>query len=112
MPTVFVSQLPHKRDPATGLWAPAYNVDPANEHGTVQILVPPRASFNNSNQLIPQLRQTFHYDFAKGDCLVLLGDPFIIAAVVSMASAKGDVRVLRWDRNLGRYIPVVVRLAA
>ncbi len=111
MPTVFVSQLPHKRDPETGMWTPAYNVDPANEHGTVQVLVPPRATFTHSNQLNSQLRATFDYDFKRGHCVVLLGDPFIIATVVAMAAAKGDVRVLRWDRNLGRYIPVVVRLA-
>lgn len=114
MPTVFVSQLPHKKDPATGMWVPGYNIDPASAHGTVKILLPPRAPFTTSAQLVPQLGELDRYSFRKGDHLLLLGDPVITATVVAMVARKGAFRVLRWDRNIGQYVSVVIntRLAA
>lgn len=114
MPTVFVSQLPHKKDPVTGMWVPGYNIHPASAHGTVKILLPPKAPFQTSAQLVPQLGEVMKYSFKRGDHLLLLGDPVIIATMVAMVSVKGDFRVLRWDRNIGQYVSVVVnaRLAA
>lgn len=109
MPTVFVSQLPHKKDPITGIYVPGYNIDPATAHGAIRILVPPKAPYTDSDQLMPQLAKTFDYNFQKGDSLLLLGDPVVTAMIVLMAGKKGPVRILRWDRNIGAYTPVVVR---
>lgn len=108
MPTVFVSQLPHRKDHATGAFVPGYNIDPANEHGHVHILIPPQAIFQDSQQIVPQVRALMKYDFEKGDCLLMLGDPVVAATMVLVAGKNGPVRILRWDRNLGRYIPIVV----
>ncbi len=114
MPTVFVSQLPHRLDRATGVFVPGYNIDPANEHGQVKILVPPQAPYTDSRQILPQLSCLLKYNFKAGDCLLLLGDPVVTATIVALVAKKGDSRELRWDRNIGKYIPVVVsmRLAA
>lgn len=112
MPIVYVSQLPHKLDPLTGTYVPAYKIDPAYEHGTVQILVPPRAPFTHASQLVPQLGALANYNFTAGDCLLLLGDPVVIATIVALVALKGEFRVLRWDRNMGRYVPIIITTAA
>lgn len=115
MPTVYVSQLPHRRDPGTGTYVPAYNIGPAVEHGKIRVLCPPQAPFTDAGQIVPQLRVALKtYNCAKGDCLLLLGDPVVMAAVCALVSDKGEFRVLRWDRNVGRYVPVIVsaKLAA
>ena len=110
MPTVFVTQHPHKKDPITGLYVPGYNIDPASKHGTLRVLVPPKAPYSDSDQLALQLVHVFDYSFRKGDSLLLLGDPVVIATVVGMVAKKGPFRVLRWDRNIGQYSSVVVKI--
>jgi hypothetical protein len=96
------------------MFVPAYNINPAEAFGKLKILLPPRAPFTDSSQIIPQLVGVLNYSFKKGDCLLLLGDPVVQASVVALVAAQGDFRVLRWDKNIGKYIPVVVstKLAA
>lgn len=112
MPTVYVSQLPSRRDPQTGTYVPAYNIGPASEHGELRILAPSQAPFMEATQIVPQMRAKLaQYDYAQGDCLLLLGNTVVISAVVALVAAMGDFRVLLWDKNIGRYLPVIISTA-
>lgn len=105
MATVYCTQLPHRRDGATGALVPTYNISPAHEHGTVEMLFPAQAPFQSSVPLLKQLRLLLaHYDLAKGDCLLPLGDVVICAAAAAVLAERGPFAVLKWDRNMGRYV--------
>lgn len=111
MPTVYVTQLPHRRNPETGTSVPTYNIGPAAEHGDVAILFPPQAPFHDGASLIRQLRVALAgYSFADGDSVIVLGDIFISSAAIAVLAQRGPFTVLRWDRNLGRYLKCAINV--
>lgn len=115
MPKVFVTQVPHRRDPGTQAFVPAVNVSPASEHGEIVVMMPPRAAFQTSPSLVEQLKRHLSgYDFEAGDSIVPIGDPVIIGAACAILGRNRPldrrIRVLRWDRNIGRYVPVEVKI--
>lgn len=110
MPKVYVTQLPHQRDVATGALVPRFNLGPAQEHGDVVVMMPPQAAFQATSELTRQISERLSgYEYADGDSVLLLGDTIIIAASVAvLAKHHGKFTVLKWDRNLGRYIRSVI----
>jgi len=106
-PTVYVTQIPHRRDRETGAFVPTVNISPAAEHGEVEVMMPPQANFYATRDLRSQLWDRLrHYDFAAGDALIALGDPSIIAvACAILGKQHGEFKLLKWDRNVGRYMP-------
>lgn len=105
-PRVFVTQVPHRRDVATGAFVPVVNIAPASEHGDVVLMMPSQASFFATGDLVKQLRKHLSdYDYEAGDCIVALGDPTVIAvAFALLGELFGRFIVLKWDRNIGRYL--------
>jgi len=104
MAIVYVTQVPHRNDPHTKTFTPTVNISPAMEHGRIVVLMPPRASFLTTHELLQQLRaQLATYSIQNGDCLLALGDPIISASAIAILAVKGAFTVLRWDKNLGRY---------
>jgi len=110
MPKVYVTQLPHKRDTATGQLIPIFNINNAHEHGEVVVLMPPQAHYQPTGDLTQALSMAlFEYDFDEGDSVLLLGDTTIVAITVMLLTRRNKrMCVLRWDRNLGRYTRVVI----
>lgn len=106
-PKVFVSQIPNRRDHLTGTLTPSINITPAEEHGELVIMMPPQASFHATFDMIRQLRDHLqHYNFEAGDSVVCTGDPSIIFAVGwVLREFNQKARILKWDRNVGRYFP-------
>ncbi len=107
MPTVYVTQIPHEEDKATGAFVPRINISTAKEHGELIVMMPPRAPFQATSELIKQLREHLqNYDYEAGDCLLTLnGDPLVNAAAYSLLTKIfGVYTLLTWDRNLGRYL--------
>lgn len=106
MPKVFITQVPHRRDNDTQAFVPSVNISPAAEHGELVVMMPPRASFFATADLVKQLREhlkTYNYD--QGDSIVALGDPTVIAVAFSiLGDMYGRFAVLKWDRNIGRYL--------
>lgn len=111
-PQVWVTQIPNRRDKSTGAVVPAVNISPASEHGDVHVLMPPNASFFATGDLIDQLRTGLRdYDYERGDSVICLGDPAIIAvAGAVLAERTRRFVVLRWDRNIGRYVRVEISM--
>jgi hypothetical protein len=106
MPKVFVTQVPYRKDPTSGDLMPSVNVSPAAEHGEVVILMPPRVAFHNTIDLVKQLKvQLQNYNYRDGDCVIPLGDPSVIAATFGILGKNNKAfTVLKWDKNLGRYL--------
>ena len=111
-PKIFVTQIPNRRDAATGAFVPSVNIAPAAEHGEVVLMMPPQASFHATSDLVRQLREHLkHYSYARGDALVALGDPAIIAVACALLGREfGEFILLKWDRNIGRYLPSHIRV--
>ncbi len=111
MARVFVTQVPSRVDASTRALVPSVNIAPATEFGEVVVMFPPRAPFFQTAELMRQIENALHdYDAEKGDCIVLLGDTILMAAAAAyLGRHKGKFKILRWDRNLGRYTPVVVK---
>ncbi|HET8689561.1 MAG TPA: hypothetical protein VFM18_23370 [Methanosarcina sp.] len=109
---VFVTQIPVRRDAATDGFVPTVNISPAAEHGDVIVMMPPRAPFYATDDLVRQLREHLKdYNFERGDSIVPLGDPAIMAAAFALlGSMKGKFTVLKWDRQIGRYVPTQVKV--
>ena len=105
---VFCTQLPHHKDGATGAFVPSFNLNTAQEFGEVVIMMPSRAAYIGTGKLVEQLLTKLQdYDYERGDMLLLLGDPSIIAAAVAIVSRRNHrFAVLRWEKHLGRYTAV------
>lgn len=107
---VYITQVPHRRDRETNAFVPSVNISPASEHGELVVMMPPRAAFHATGDLVRQLREHLKdYDYEAGDSLVALGDPAIIAvACAILGKMHGRFTVLKWDKNVGRYLPAHV----
>lgn len=110
-PRVFCTQLPHKKDPATGAFVPSFNLTTASEFGELVIMFPPRAAYIGTKLLVDQtVKKLAEYNYERGDVLLLLGDPSLTAAAVAVVARRCcRFSVLRWEKHLGRY--TVVRFA-
>jgi hypothetical protein len=106
VPTVFVTQVPNRRDKDTKMLVPSVNIGPAAEHGEIKIIFPAQAAFFATQDLVRQIEETMKgYNYEAGDCVVALGDPSIIGAVCAwLGKNKGRFTMLKWDRNISRYI--------
>lgn len=107
MSKVYAPQVPSKYDPATKLWVPSINLEPATEFGELVVMLPPNANRLHINPLIVALREQMK-DFTKDDYIIAVGDPSLIAAASCIAVRKtsGLLRILKWDRQTSSYIPV------
>ena len=106
MSKVFITQVPSRRDPETGSIVPTVNIAPAAEHGEVVVMMPPRAPFFNTKDLVDQMwKHLKDYDYEAGDSLIAMGDPSVIAvACAILGKEHKKFIVLKWDRNVGRYL--------
>jgi len=105
---VFITQVPSRRDPETKLWVPKVNISPAEQHGEVQILLPPGTQFYAASETTRLIRQRLHeLDYQQGDFLLPMGDTVIIAVASAIASRRPNStpNVLMWAKHSSPYIP-------
>lgn len=105
---VFVTQVPSRRDVATGLWVPTVNIAPAEEFGEVVTLLPPGSQFFAAAETTRLIKQRLHdLGYKPGDYLLPLGNPVIMAVASAIAARRsgGSLNVLVWDRQTSRYVP-------
>lgn len=110
---VYVTQIPHRRDSATGTFVPVFNLHPAEEFGRLEIMMPPRAAYIGTAELLQQVQERLaDYSYERGDAVLLLGDTSIVAATVATLARRPGAKfcVLRWDRLIQRYSRVVFTL--
>lgn len=111
-PTVYVTQIPSRRDKETGAIVPIYNVSPASEHGTIKVLMPSGVNFYATADLVRQAKDSLKdYSYENGDCIICIGDPAIIAVCISVIARKNSrFSILKWDRIVSRYVKIDVSL--
>jgi len=111
MPKVYVPQVPSRIDPATRLWIPTVNIEPAKSFGEIEIMLPPAAGRLATVPLMEAMREKMK-EFRKGDYVVALGDPSLIAiaSCISCLKTGGFLRLLKWDRIASQYLEVEVQL--
>lgn len=111
-PIVFVTQIPNRRDKETGKMVAAVNIAPAMEFGEPRVLIAGQASFFATADLVRQLRLGLRdYNFARGDSIIALGDPAIIAATAAIVAERNkQFAILRWDNVVKRYIKVTITI--
>lgn len=112
MKKVFITQIPNRRDPVTKAFVPTVDVSPATAHGELDIMMPPQAAFHATADLVKQLTERLaDYDYERGDSVMALGDPAIIAVTFAiLGKTRGKFTILKWDRILGQYIPTKIVL--
>jgi len=105
MPTVFVTQVPSKQ--IGGNWMPQVDLSPASKFGRVEIMLPPESNRLLIAPLYAIIREKLK-NFGPEDWIVALGDPSIFTAAACFATKQnnGTLRLLKWDRKTGDYLPV------
>lgn len=111
-PTVYVTQIPSRRDKETGAVVPIYNVSPASEHGTIKVLMPSGVNFYATADLVRQAKGSLKdYSYENGDCIICIGDPAIIAVCIAVVAHKNSkFSILKWDRIVSRYVKIDVSI--
>lgn len=112
MAKVFVPQVPQRRDKETQALVPAVNINPAQEHGDIVVMLPSSANFYATADLVSQLANHLDaYNYEEGDVIIAIGDPTIMAAAFAYLGAKfGRFKIGKWDRNMQRYLLATIRV--
>lgn len=111
MPTVYVPNLPMRKDPASGEWRASMNLHPAEKHGELFYIFSQEevAAGAVPCEAIVDRRMA---GIAAEDCILFVGDPSLMAIVVrAHARLLPGVRMnlLKWDRWARDYLKVVLR---
>lgn len=109
MPNVFVVQIPHRLNRATGSLEPMVDLSDAERFGRLHYLVGPNAKpFDPS--VAEQIDRGLQ-NFQPGDFLLLVGHPILMGiATAYAADAVGTVNFLSWSPRDQRYTPVSVNV--
>ena len=87
---------------------PKVDVISANRFGELKALAHKREQVHlRPENIINHLKRQLRY-FTDDDYLLLLGDPALIGAAITIASNynNGNVKVLKWDKIEKMYYPV------
>lgn len=105
---VFMPQRPVVRNNLCR-WVDKYDLSPAERFGRLVSIVPVGQGTSDVSQLMQYMDGALQ-DFSDSDCLLAVGDPFLIAMSVMVAARHngGRVRLLKWHRDEGEYRPYLV----
>jgi len=92
-----------------GELVPAVDLTPATEWGEPVVLLQQQQSFIGPAMTVQILNDKLS-SFTDDDFLVPIGDPALMCAAAMVAASynNGRVRMLKWDRKLGKYFPILV----
>ena len=93
------------------LEVPKFNVLPARKYGELELMLPPGQITLSAGPTVNRLKHKLR-EFTDMDYLLLIGDPLAIGIAVAIASNtnRGNVRILKWDRQEKQYYPLNVNL--
>lgn len=116
-PRVYVTQLPHTRDAATGRWRPRYDLTGALAHGElIEVLPPDNLSLLlDYAPLISEARRKMRDFNPESDYILAMGDPAAIAVVAVVANelaAGAGFKMLKWDKRAHVYAPATLNFNA
>jgi hypothetical protein len=94
-----------------GAWIPTIDVSPASQLGELKVLLPSGFNYPTADEVVPQLKNALRDFDPDNDYLLSVGDPLVIAAASALIAYEHDYfRLLKWDRQQRRYIPIMVKL--
>ena len=90
---------------------PKFNVLPARKYGELELMLPPGQITLSAGPTVNRFKHKLR-EFTDMDYLLLIGDPLAIGLAVAIASNanRGNVRLLKWDRQEKQYYPLNVNL--
>ena len=90
---------------------PKFNVLPARKYGELELMLPPGQITLSAGPTVNRLKHKLR-NFTDMDYLLLIGDPLAIGLAVAIASNanRGNVRLLKWDRQEKQYYSLSVNL--
>lgn len=105
---VFITQNPMRRNVYNDL-VYKYDLTAAREYGSLEVLLASGPVLISPQIAIDKLRNKLR-DFKPNDWLLCLGDPVVIAAASAIVAEvnNGVIPVLVWDRQVKRYLSIVV----
>jgi len=105
MAKVFITQ--EKGRKIDGVWVREFDLTPAAKFGELDVMLPPGQSLFATVPVVRAIKEKLK-DFTDDDYLLPIGDPSIMIAAGMVASHfnHGKVKILKWDRIVGEYIPV------
>jgi len=108
---VFVPQVPSRYDQGISGWVPTVNLDPANEFGEIEVLLPPEAGRMEPEELQRILSEKLLH-VSEEDWLLATGDPVLIGIAAALIATRlyGQLRILRWNKRRKSYDPIEVHL--
>lgn len=91
---------------------PSKNITPALDFGEIEALLPPGLEVAHSAGQVAERFKVKLSKFCDDDYLLLIGDPVTIGIAVAVAGwwNNGRVKMLKWDRQERRYLPVSCKL--
>jgi|GEM_PF-3792239 len=108
MKKVYVTQIPHSRKKSgdgSVAFVPTVNIGTATEFGEIIEMFPPRSAFHMSKELSEQCYEKLKSFNPEVDYILPMGDMFITSTVLAILGKRyGHFNVLKWDKNLGRYL--------
>lgn len=90
-----------------------HNLAHAMEYGDIEILESADFPlFRNGQEVTDRIRRGLQLFNPEKDFLLLIGDPIIVGLAFAALDRMGHkvIRVLKWDRQSTKYIPVNVPL--
>lgn len=111
-PTVYITQEKTRRDPANGRIVPQFDFRPAMKYGKLEVLLPGGYSLMAPVPTIRLLNEKLD-QFCDDDYLLAVGDPTVMVAAAMVASRinSGRLKLLKWDREVGDYVPVQIDIS-
>ena len=105
-PLIFAPHLPMRRDPETRAFVPSMDLRPVSAHGQLRFLIPgdhwevERIQSCPDEALATMTLGLAPYDHARGDALLLVGSPLLMALMGAAAAPLGrPLRFLLWQRQ-------------
>jgi hypothetical protein len=115
--TVFVTQIPSRREHESGVYIPTIDVTPARQFGELLVILPMGMNYPTADAFMVPLRTALWRFDPRRDHLLPLGDPLVqaqtVATLATFCVAEGapSFSLLKWDRNFSCYhaYQVIVR---
>lgn len=95
-----------------GVDVPAMDLSPAAEHGELVVLLPHSQSLLSTVPTVRALKEKLR-SFSDEDFILPIGDPVLMSTVAVVASYQnsGRVKMLKWDKNISRYLPIQIDIS-
>ncbi len=110
LPRVFIPQLVERWDATVERFVPAFNFTSAASYGTLTPILDREDNPLFLARITAKIKDVLK-DFNEDDFFVAVGDPSVIAICAGFILRRSrNLKLLKWDRKLGRYIVLDINM--